>query len=247
MAAAPLLKFAPPQARKSARASYPVGGMGNVDALVPASEPIGFISDIHAQLDGLEAVLEELSRRGVTRVFAAGDHLTHGPKPLEVWRRLQEAKVVLARGVGDSALCTVNLEKLAPKSHEDRERIERFRDTRAAVGELVLESLRRLPLTVRIPLIDGSEVVMVHGSPDDPFQEISQDMTDDEVLALVSGDPADLVVCGASHVPFQRVLDGVHVINVGSVGAAPEGRVAHYSVLTPTPGHLTVEQNWTEY
>lgn len=209
--------------------------------------PIGFISDVHGRLDALEAVLEEFARRDVKRIYVAGDLLTEGPDPLGVWRKLTEIKAHCVRGVSDSALCTVDVSKLKPVDDHERQRLEAFLGTRRAVGELVLESLRRLPLTLRIPLIDGSEVVMVHGSPGDPFQEISQDMDDDEVLALVADDPADVVICGASHVPFQRTIEGVHVVNVGSVGAAPEGRVAHYSILTPTPGARTVEQNWVEY
>ncbi|HKO95056.1 MAG TPA: metallophosphoesterase family protein [Polyangiaceae bacterium] len=213
----------------------------------PASGPIAFISDVHGRLDALDAVLEETGRRGVTRVYVAGDLLTGGPDPLGVWRRLSEIKALCVRGVSDSALCSVDTSKLVPLNEREREKLDQFLWTRKAVGELVLESLRRLPLSLRVPLIDGSEVVVVHGSPGDPLQEISQDMDDDEVLALVADDPADVVVCGASHVPFQRALDGVHVVNVGSVGAAPEGRVAHYTILTPTPGLRTVEQNWVDY
>jgi predicted phosphodiesterase len=213
----------------------------------PLSEPMLLISDIHGRLDALDAVLEENQRRGVTRVYVAGDLLNGGPDPLGVWRRLTEVKAHCVRGVSDSALCSVDASKLVPMNDVERQKLEAFLWTRKTVGELVLESLRRLPLSLRVPLIDGSEVVIVHGSPNDPFQEISQDMDDDEVLALVSDDPADVVVCGASHVPFQRALDGVHVVNVGSVGAAPEGRIAHYSILTPTPGARTVEQNWVEY
>jgi predicted phosphodiesterase len=208
---------------------------------------MGLISDVHGRLDALEAVLEELERRGVKRTYVAGDLLTGGPEPLKVWRRLTEIKAQCVRGISDSALCSVDASKLVPMNDQERQKLEAFLWTRRSVGELVLESLRRLPLTLRVPLIDGSEVVIVHGSPNDPFQEISQDMDDDEVLSLVSDDPADVVVCGGSHVPFQRALDGVHVVNVGSVGAAPEGRVAHYSILTPTPGARTVEQNWVEY
>jgi predicted phosphodiesterase len=205
------------------------------------------ISDLHGRLDALDAVLEEAKRRSVKRVYVAGDLLNGGPDPLGVWRRLTELKAHCVRGVSDSALCSVDASKLVPMNEVERQKLEAFLWTRRTVGELVLESLRRLPLSLRVPLIDGSEVVVVHGSPNDPFQEITQDMDDDEVLALVSDDPADVVVCGASHVPFQRALDGVHVVNVGSVGAAPEGRVAHYSILTPTPGARTVEQNWVEY
>ncbi|MFT3921200.1 MAG: metallophosphoesterase family protein [Myxococcales bacterium] len=213
----------------------------------PVSEPMLLISDIHGRLDALDAVLEENLRRGVKRVYVAGDLLNGGPDPLGVWRRLTEIKAHCVRGISDSALCSVDASKLVPMNDIERQKLEAFLWTRRTVGELVLESLRRLPLSLRVPLIDGSEVIMVHGSPNDPFQEITQDMDDDEVLALVSDDPADVVVCGASHVPFQRALDGVHVVNVGSVGAAPEGRIAHYSILTPTPGARTVEQNWVEY
>jgi predicted phosphodiesterase len=213
----------------------------------PASGPVFFISDVHGRLDALNAVLEEADRRGATRIYAAGDLLTGGPDPLGVWRRLTEVKAHCVRGVSDSALCSVDTSKLVPLNEREREKLEQFLWTRRSVGELVLESLRRLPLSLRLPLIDGSEVVVVHGSPRDPLQEISQDMDDDEVLALVGDDPADVVICGASHVPFQRPLDGVHVVNVGSVGAAPEGRVAHYTILTPTPGLRTIEQDWVDY
>jgi predicted phosphodiesterase len=49
-------------------------------------------------------------------------------------------------------------------------------------------------------------------------------MTDEEISALIGDDPADLVICGGSHVPFDRVVSGVRVINVGSVGEAPSGQ-----------------------
>lgn len=221
--------------------------MGQVNARLPVSETIGLLSDIHGRLDALDAVLAELKHTGAKRIFVAGDLLTEGPEPLAVWRRLQEVKAECARGVSDSALATVDVARLNPRTDEEREKLEAFLATRRAVGDLVLESLRKLPLSLRVPLIDGSELLVVHGSPLDPFQEITYDMEDDEIFALLADDPADVVACGASHVPFQRALDGVHVINVGSVGRAPEGRVAHYSILKPTPGQRTVEQNWVDY
>ena len=221
--------------------------MPTLDSRAPVSEPVLLISDIHGRLDALDAVLDETQRRGVKRVYVAGDLLNGGPDPLGVWRRLTEIRAHCIRGVSDSALCSVDASKLVPMNETERQRLDAFLWTRRTVGELILESLRRLPLSMRVPLIDGGELVIVHGSPSDPFQEISQDMEDDEILHLVADDPADVVVCGSSHVPFQRTIDGVHVVNVGSVGAAPEGRIAHYTVLTPTPGQRTVEQNWVEY
>ena len=72
-------------------------------------------------------------------------------------------------------------------------------------------------------------------------------MSDDEMRSLLADDPADIIVCGGSHVPFQRVLEEVHVVNVGSVGAAPEGRVAHYTIITPRMDGTEVLQNYVEY
>lgn len=221
--------------------------MSTLEARAPLSESVALISDIHGRLDALEAVLEETQRRGVKKVIAAGDLLNGGPDPLGVWRRLTEIKARCVRGVSDSALCTVDASKLLPMNDFERQKLEAFLWTRRAVGELVLESLRRLPPSLRVPLIDGGELVIVHGSPADPFQEITQDMDDDEILALIADDPADVIACGASHVPFQRTVEGVHVVNVGSVGAAPEGRNAHYTIFTPTPGQRVIEQDCVEY
>jgi predicted phosphodiesterase len=218
-----------------------------LDSRAPVSEAVLLISDIHGRIDALDAVLEEARGYGVKRTFVAGDLLNGGPDPLGVWRRLSEIKAQCVRGVSDSALCTVDASKLVPLNEIERQKLDSFLWTRRTVGELVLESLRRLPLTLRVPLIDGGELVITHGSPADPFQEITQDMDDDEILALIADDPADVVVCGASHVSFQRTVEGVHVVNVGSVGSAPEGRVAHYTIFTPTPGLRTIEQNAVEY
>ncbi len=107
--------------------------------------------------------------------------------------------------------------------------------------------LRSLPEKLRIPLVDGREVVVVHGAPIDPQQEIGHDLGDDEILALVGDDPADIVMCGGSHVAFQRVIDDIIVVNVGSVGASPEGRIAHYTLLTPKLEGAEIEQAWVEY
>ena len=89
------------------------------------------------------------------------------------------------------------------------------------LGELILERLKRLPTHVRIPLEDGRELLLVHGSPTDPAEAMTHDMSEDEIDALIGDDPADIIVCGMSHVPFDRTVVDVRVVNVGSVGEAP--------------------------
>jgi predicted phosphodiesterase len=208
---------------------------------------MAFMSDVHGNLPALEAVLGELARRAVKDVYVAGDLLLGGEQPVEVFKRLQQVGARCSRGLSDTALTRVTADALEPEGDEERELAARFIETRRALGELALKFLERLPEKVRIPMIDGREIVMVHGSPADPTVDMTHEMDEDELLALLADDPADIVVCGGSHVAFQRDLDGCRVVNVGSVGASPEGRIAHYTILTPRMDGTLVEQTWVEY
>lgn len=217
------------------------------DKPVPASAPMGFFSDVHGNLRALEAVLDELERRGVGDLYVAGDLLLGGDEPAAVFKRLSQVGAKCVRGIGDTALTQVRPGSLRPTDDAQRALAERFAQTRTAIGDLALKFLERLPETRRIPMVDGTEIVVVHGSPADPTVEITHDLEDDEIRALCADDPADIVVCGASHVPFVRVLEERKVVNVGSVGAAPEGNVAHYTIITPRVEGTIIEQDCVEY
>jgi len=181
------------------------------------------ISDIHGNADALAAVLATAERRGYTKILVAGDLCFPGPAPLETWRRLMQAGAICVQGVGDKALSTLDLGKVRPRSEHEKARLDRLAEVRRELGDLILTRIARLPPTYRLPLEDGGELCLVHGSPADPLESISQDMSDEEISALIGDDPADLVICGGSHVPFDRTVAGVRVINVGSVGEAPSG------------------------
>src|SRR5581483_6346232 len=119
------------------------------------------ISDIHGHADALAAVLATAERRGYTKILAAGDLCFPGPEPLETWRRLTQAGAVCVQGVGDRALATLDPGKLTPRSEHERARLGRMAAVRRELGELILARLARLPETVRLPLPDGGELVLV--------------------------------------------------------------------------------------
>ena len=181
------------------------------------------LSDIHGHADALAAVMATAERRGYSRMLVAGDICFPGSKPLETWRRLTQANALCVQGVGDRALSTLDLHRVRARSDHEKDRLDRLEAVRSELGELILARLARLPTTLRIPMDDGSELVLVHGSPADPLEPLTHDMTDAEINALLGDDPADLVICGGSHVPFDRTVAGVRVINVGSVGEAYTG------------------------
>lgn len=181
------------------------------------------ISDVHGHADALAAVLATAERRGYDMFLVAGDLCFPGPQPLETWRRLTQAKAVCVQGVGDRALATLDVANIRARSDHERKRLDRLSQVRTELGDLILARLARLPQTHRLPLPDGGELLLVHGSPADPFEAFSHDMSDEELLALMGDDPADVVLCGGSHVPFDRTVADVRIVNVGSVGEAPSG------------------------
>jgi predicted phosphodiesterase len=201
------------------------------------------LADIHGQLDALRAVLATAERRSFHKLLVAGDIVFPGPEPLETWRRLSAAGAIMVQGLSDRAVSTVDPSTIQARTSEERSRLDRLRATRDALGDVILHRIRHLPTQERLPLEDGGELLLVHGSPADPSEALTHDMSDEEINALLADDPADVVVCGASHVPFDRVVGGVRVINVGSVGEAPGGgsRVAHATWIETTPGGLRVE------
>ncbi len=196
------------------------------------------ISDVEGDSVALAAVLATAEGRGYTKLLCAGDICFPGPDPLGVWRRLQSAKATMVQGVSDRAIATLDPSRLARDSARDRERIATLSRVRGELGDLILAKLARLDTHVRLPLPNGTEALLVHGSPLDPTEPFTHDMSDDDVRALLGDDPADLVICGGSHVPFDRTVMDVRIINVGSVGAAvyEGGRYADAAFIDFLPG-----------
>jgi predicted phosphodiesterase len=200
------------------------------------------ISDIHGHHRALAGVLEEATFRGFDQLLVCGDLCFPGPAPLEVWKALIAHRAVCVQGVSDRAVATVDPDKLTATRPEERARIARLRELRAELGELIVARLGKLPRLARLPLESGHTLLMVHGSPADPTEPFTEDMTDDELLALLGDEPGDLVVCGGSHAAFQRVVADVQIVNVGSVGEAPGGGYAQATLIETSTTGATVTQ-----
>ncbi len=199
------------------------------------------VSDIHGHVDRLRAVLAEGRLRGFHKLVVCGDSLFPGPEPLATWKLLLEHRALCVQGVSDRALCEVDATKLVGSTAVERERIERLAAVQREVGDLILARLGKLPTRARLPLESGLEAVVVHGSPVDPTEPLYLDMDDHELSALLGDDPGDLVVCGASHVPFQRRIGDVQVLSVGSVGESPIEGYAHGAIVDASEVGMAIE------
>jgi putative phosphoesterase len=198
------------------------------------------VSDIHGHARALERVIEEASAHGFDQLVACGDLVFPGPEPLAVWKLLVGHRALCVQGVSDRALAQIDPEKLSATSGQERERIERFRQVQVELGELIITRLGKLQPMARLPIESGHTLLVVHGSPADPTEPFTEDMSDDELLALLGDEPGDVIVCGGSHMPFERRVADVHIVNVGSVGEAPGGGYAHAAIVTTSPTGISV-------
>lgn len=190
------------------------------------------LSDIHGNHDALAAVLAFTAQYTFAKVLVAGDIVFPGPQPLETWKTLTQLSAVMVQGVSDKAIALLDPDRIEAKTDFEKKRLERMRQVRTELGDLILERLKRLPTVVRMALEDGGELVLVHGSPADPAEPMEHDMEDEELLARVADDPADIIVCGMTHVPFDRTVGGVRILNVGSIGEAPDGEAGTFAHAT---------------
>ena len=146
------------------------------------------------------------------------------------------------QGLSDRALYEVDPAKLKATTSEQHARIQRLTEVQRELGELIIARLGKLPTSARLPLESGEEALVVHGSPADPTEPMCSDMEDDELSALMGGDPADIVICGASHVPFGRQVGDVKIVNVGSVGESPAAGFAHATIIDASSAGVSIEQ-----
>ena len=200
------------------------------------------ISDIHGHARALDAVLHEADAHGWDQLIVCGDLCFPGPEPLAVWKTLVQKRALCVQGLGDRALAVVDPSKLSATTEVERGRIERLRQVHAELGEIIVARLGKLPQIARLPLESGHTLLVVHGSPADPTEPFTMDMSDDELVSLLGDEPGDVIVCGGSHVPFDRQVADVRIVNVGSVGEAPSGNHANATILETSTLGMRVTQ-----
>ncbi len=96
----------------------------------------------------------------------------------------------------------------------------------AELGEEHLRFLERLPLD---EVLQG--IRFCHGAPGSDMEAITRLTGEERLRGLLHGVEERLVVCGHTHVQFDRLVDGTRVVNAGSVGAPYEARPGAYWLL----------------
>src|SRR5512145_1045163 len=113
------------------------------------------VSDIHGHYAALHAVLGTADLMGWDQLLVCGDLCFPGPEPLKVWKTLIEKQAVCVQGSSDRALAQVDPNKLTATTEHERARIERLRQVREELGDLIVARLGKLQPAARLDVESG--------------------------------------------------------------------------------------------
>jgi predicted phosphodiesterase len=215
------------------------------------------ISDIHANLPALEAVLADIKKRAIENVLHVGDLVGYAPWPNEVVARIAQAGIPGVAGNYDSTVATDY--KHCGCRYEDARQEELSHLSYAWTREHVSLETKRLlgALPFRIDIrphgghVGGPTVTLVHGNQSLNTVYVTADRSDDFLVKMgtaIGARAGDVVAFGHTHKPWHRVVGDVHFVNTGSVGRPKDGDWrAGYVVLDVSDAGVNVEFRRVEY
>lgn len=187
------------------------------------------IYDIHGNLPALEAVLEEVRRAEVDQVVVGGD-VVPGPMPRETIACLLDLDIPLQFIVGNGdreVLASMNgaeLKTVPPQFHD----LIHWNARQLTPDDKQL--LSSWPQTLCLDIMGIGEVLFCHATPDNDTDVFTKVTPDAKLLPIFGGVSADLIVCGHSHMQFDRMTGSHRLVNAGSVGM-PFGEAGAYWLL----------------
>jgi len=202
---------------------------------------VAALYDIHGNLPALEAVLDEIGRAGADQVVVGGD-VVPGPMPRECLARLADLGVPtrFIYGNGERAVLAEVDGTEAGGAPAPYRHIMRW-----TAGQLDAEQQRTLagwPMAVRVTVDGLGDVLFCHATPRNDTEIFTEATAEERLRPVFEGVREPLVICGHTHMPFDRMVGRTRVINAGSVGMPFGATGADWLLLGPG-----VEMRHTDY
>jgi putative phosphoesterase len=188
---------------------------------------LAIISDIHANLEALEACLKKIEELKAARVICLGDLVDYCAQPNECVELVRKYSDVTVLGNHDEAQYHYDL----VSGFSEQAMISSIH-TRSVINPEYIEYSRSLPYTY-----DENDILFVHGSPYDP-EGYHYVLTEGRAQMNFSVFDQKICFIGHSHIPviFREkggevtavepdnvIPDGRYIINVGSIGQPRDG------------------------
>lgn len=219
---------------------------------------LALFSDVHANLQALDAVLADIARVAPDAArYHLGDLVGYQAQPNEVVARLLREAIP---GVSGNYDATVAMRYKHCGCRADTPRQEElahvsFAWTLEQVSEPTRAALAALPFRLDVrPLgghVAGPTVFLLHATPVNNLVYVTEHRPDDflrKMATQLDAKPGDVVAFGHTHKPWQRRVDGVLYVNTGSVGRPKDGDPrAMWTLLAFEKGELVATQHRVAY
>lgn len=209
---------------------------------------IGLLGDIHGNIVALERCYRLLKDEGCGKIYHLGDVVGYGPFPNECVEFIRQVELEGVRGNYD--------ENAAYKSEDcgcdfgnDSEfdlYYKTYLWTRDHLSHSARSLLIDLPFDINFKTGDHS-FSLFHANPFDIYTSIWESRGEGFMKEIAKYTGADLNIFAHTHVPFHRNIDGVHFINVGSVGNPRDGDPRASCVILEIDGRVNVRILRVEY
>jgi|KBSSwiStaDraftv2_1062776.scaffolds.fasta_scaffold13501_4 predicted phosphodiesterase len=208
---------------------------------------VAALYDIHGNLPALEAVLTEVAASGADRLVIGGDTIP-GPWPRETVRRLLDVdlpiqfihgnceRAVLAQMSALTGAPVTYWGSTSGKPLPEKDQ-EVMRWTALQLGPDDERLFAAWPRTLRLNIDGLGEVLFCHATPRSETEIFTRLTPEARLLPIFESLGVSLVVCGHTHMQFDRMVGRTRVINSGSVGAPIGGSGAFWTLLGPEVQH----------
>ena len=213
---------------------------------------IAVISDIHGNMEALEAVMKDIADRMCSRIFVLGDYAMAGPEPSEVieyfMKRKENPVFKMIQGNTDLMIADYSEDLYNQLKGKAPVMAEALKNDAEIINPLEKEFLKNLP--IQLELTEGGvKFLLVHGSPRRNNEDILPDTPLEEVEKMLENVEADIILCGHTHIPcgFQTSKKKT-VVNTGSIGRpfTPEPK-ACYLTISVENKECVFEHHFVEY
>jgi len=201
---------------------------------------VAALYDIHGNLPALEAVLKDVHDANVDQVVVGGD-IVLGPMPRETLQRLLDLEIpvhfiqgncelaVLAQMAATDASPVTYWGTTSGKPLPKEDQVI-YRWTAQQLQPEYEAVIASWPKTLRLQIEGLGEILFCHGTPRSETEIFTRLTLEERLMPLFEGLDTAIVICGHTHMQFDRKIGRTRVVNAGSVGE-PFGKPGAYWVL----------------
>lgn len=197
---------------------------------------VAALYDIHGNLPALEATFEDLHRSAVDLIIVGGDAVL-GPMPRETLEYLLAAQIPVQFIQGNC-----EREMLTQLRGETPTTVPAaFRPILQWVGDQLTSDQQRFiaswPVGVQLEIPGLGDVLFCHATPRSDTECFTRDTAEVRLRPVFDGLDVAAVICGHTHMQFDRTVGRMRVINAGSVGMPFGEPGAYWLLLGPGVQH----------